>query len=265
MGGTVGILVVGNEILDGVVLNTNSRWIINRLKPLNFSVKETITVRDEVEEIAKALNRLVSDRCTILFTTGGLGPTFDDMTLQGVGDAFGLPIELNDEAFEIVKRQYEEFHSRGVVDTAEITEPRRKMAVLPKGTHPLDNRAGGAPGVLLEKNDVMVFCLPGVPRELEWIFDNQVLPIIKRRVEGYFSEHIMELPIKDESLLAPVIDEVMSREPDVYVKSMAKSYGEGGIRLWVSARGEDRTEVEKKVERASVLLERLVKERLLEG
>jgi nicotinamide-nucleotide amidase len=265
MGGTVGILVVGNEILDGVVLNTNSKWIINRIKPLNFSVKETITVRDDVKEIAKALKRLVEDGCDVLFTTGGLGPTFDDMTLQGVGYAFDVPLALNQEALDIVKRQYQEFHNRGVIDTAEITNSRRKMAVLPNGAQPLDNREGGAPGVLLKRNGVMIFSLPGVPKELEWIFDNQVLPIIKQKVEGFFIERIMEMPIKDESLLAPIIDEVMEKEDEVYVKSMAKSYGEGGIRLWVSSRGRDKKEVERRVEKTVFLLKKMVKERLPEG
>jgi nicotinamide-nucleotide amidase len=265
MKGSVGILVVGNEILDGVVLNTNSQWIINRLKPLNFIFRETITVRDDVDEIAKALKRLIEDGCSIVFTTGGLGPTFDDMTLQGVASAFKLPLKINDEALRIVRRQYKEFHERGIVDTAEITDSRRKMAVLPGGAKPLDNRAGGAPGVLLEESGVSVYSLPGVPSELKWILDNQILPILKRDVEGSYSERIMELPLKDESLLAPIIDEVMRNETDVYVKSMAKSYGESGIRLWISARGQNRAEVEKKVEEAASLLVKLTKEKLPEG
>jgi len=87
----IGILVVGNEILDGIVLDTNSRWIINQLKALNLLVKEKMTVRDELPEIAKALRRLVANGCTLVFTTGGLGPTHDDKTLAGVAEAFGLP------------------------------------------------------------------------------------------------------------------------------------------------------------------------------
>ena len=103
---SVGILVIGNEILDGIVLDTNSQWLINNLKPLNLHVKETISIRDEIDEIAKTLNKMIQDGCGIIFTTGGLGPTYDDMTLKGVSSAFSSPLTINEEALEIVTRQY---------------------------------------------------------------------------------------------------------------------------------------------------------------
>ncbi|MCW4049562.1 MAG: molybdopterin-binding protein [Candidatus Bathyarchaeota archaeon] len=264
MSNQVGILVIGNELLDGVILDTNSQWIINRLKPLNFNVMESITVRDDTGEIARGIQRLIDDDCDIIFTTGGLGPTHDDMTLKGVADAFDLSLELNEEALAIVTRQYREFHHRGIIETAEITAARRKMAVLPKGAQPIDNRAGGAPGVLLQLGSSQIICLPGVPSELMWIFDNQLLPILKRRVTGAFTEKIIHLPLRDESTLAPIIDEVMKEIPDVYIKSMVKPYGEAGIRLWISARGQSPIEIEQRVERVSNLLLQLIKERLHE-
>lgn len=261
----VGILVVGNEILDGIVLDTNSKWIINQLKALNLYVKEKATVRDEVPEIAKALRRLVADGCNLIFTTGGLGPTHDDKSLSGVAGAFGLPLELNEEALSIVTRQYSDLHERGVIETAEMTDARRKMAVLPRGARPLDNRIGGAPGVLLDIEGAQIVCLPGVPGELMWIFDNQVLTLLKQRVEGAFSEKIIYLPLRDESTLAPIIDEVMRDTPYVYIKSMVKPYGESGIRLWVSARGQSQVEVEERVNRVANLLMTLCEERLPKG
>lgn len=262
MAGQVGILVIGNEILDGVVLDTNSQWIINRLKPLNYTVRETVTVRDDTAEIAKALNRMLDDGCTILFTTGGLGPTHDDMTLRGVAEALGLPLRLNEDALEIVTRQYRMFHMKGVIDTPEITDSRRKMARLPRGAQPLDNRVGGAPGVLVKVRDAMVLCLPGVPGELKWILDEQIMPMLKQGVEGAYTEKIIYLPLKDESTLAPIIDEVMNDVPEVYIKSMVKPYGEKGIRLWISAHGQSQSEVEQRVERVSNLLVQLTEERL---
>jgi len=200
----IGILVVGNEILDGIVLDTNSHWIINQLKALNLHVKEKVTVRDELPEIARALRRLVADDCTLVFTTGGLGPTHDDKTLSGVAESFGLPMELNEEALSIVTRQYSDLHELGVIKTAEMTDARRKMAVLPRGAKPLDNRIGGAPGVLLDVEGAQIVCLPGVPGELKWIFDNQLLTLLKQRVEGAFAEKIIFLPLRDESTLAPM-------------------------------------------------------------
>ncbi len=261
----IGILVVGNEILDGLVLDTNSQWIINQLKALKLQVREKMTVRDEVQEISRGLRRLVSDGCNLVFTTGGLGPTHDDKTLSGVAMAFGLPLELNDEALKIVTRQYSDLHERGVIENAEITEARRKMAVLPKGSRPLDNRVGGAPGVLLDVEGGQIVSLPGVPGELMWIFDNQLLSLLKSRVEGAFAEDIIYLPLRDESTLAPIIDEVMKDVPGVYIKSMVKPYGESGIRLWISAGGQSQAEVEERVKRVANLLIRRCEEQLPSG
>lgn len=255
-------MVIGTEILDGIIQDTNTNWIINRLKPLNIKVKEAITVRDNIAEIARALNRLIQDECKFVFTTGGLGPTHDDMTLKGVAEAFNLPLELNEDALVIVTRQYKILHQRGIIDTREITDARRKMAVLPQGAVPLDNRAGGAPGVLLQNNESQIVSLPGVPLELMWIFDNQVIPLLKNRVEGIFFEKILYLPLRDESTFAPIIDQVMREVPNVYIKSMVKPYGEPGIRLWLSARGKSQKETENRVEKVATLLKEKTKDQI---
>ena len=259
---TVGVLVIGNEILDGVILDTNTQWIIQQLKPLNYIVAEVITIRDSTSEIAKAINRMKTDAIQLVITTGGLGPTYDDMTLQGVAEAFNLPMELNEEAYKIVERQYRGFYERGVVDTSEITDSRRKMAVFPQGATPLDNRAGGAPGVLLAIDRMRIVSLPGVPSELKWIFENQLMPILKQQMQGYYFEKIIHLNLRDESTLAPLIDEAKKQYPDVYIKSMVKPYGEAGIRLWVSAHGEDQAYIEEQVEKTTELLVELTKDQV---
>ena len=248
---SVGILVVGNEILDGLVIDTNSHWLINQLKALRMPVIERITVRDEIQEIARALRRLMEDGCDIIFTTGGLGPTHDDKTLKGVAEALETPLELNEEALAIVERQYRMLHKRGFVREAELTEARRKMAVLPKGARPLDNRIGGAPAVLLDVEGRWIISLPGVPRELKWIYENEVAPLLRRRIGGAFAERVIRILRGDESTIAPILEEVMRELPGVYIKSMVRPHGEGGIRLWVSAWGGDQGEVERLVEAAS--------------
>lgn len=260
----IGILIIGNEILDGLVLDTNSHWIINQLKALKLQVKQKMTVRDEVPEIARSLRRLLANGSNLIFTTGGLGPTHDDKTLLGVANAFDLPLELNDDALKIVTRQYADLHDRGVIESKEITKVRRKMAILPKGAKPLDNRVGGAPGVLLDVEGAQIISLPGVPGELMWIFDNQLLMLLKGRVEGAFAEDVIYLPLRDESTLAPIIDEVMQDVPGVYIKSMVKPYGESGIRLWVSSNGQSQAEVEERVNRVANLLVKRCEERFPE-
>jgi nicotinamide-nucleotide amidase len=121
------------------------------------------------------------------------------------------------------------------------------MAILPKGSKALDNRVGTAPGVILEKEGATVILLPGVPAELMWIFDNQVMPRIMTRVDGYFHEETFSLHLRDESILAPIIDKAMLAVPGVWIKSLVKPYGETGIRLWISARGDSKQEVKARV------------------
>jgi len=261
----VAIITVGNEILDGIILDTNTRWMIERLKPLGLMVKEVITVRDDVSEIAKAINRAAGDGCDLIITSGGLGPTHDDMTLKGVAEAFHLALEVNEEALAIVARQYAALHDRGIIDSEEITEARRKMAVFPRNAHPLDNRVGGAPGVLLHHDGVEVVSLPGVPHELMWIFDNQLVPHLSEHLGAVYYEEVLSLPLRDESTLAPLIDEVMRRVPNVWVKSLVKPYGERGIRLWISARGTEKAELEAKVKKAAEILVQLTEEFLSSG
>ena len=260
-----GILVIGNEILDGIILDTNSQWITNHLKPLGIKVHETITVRDDINAIGAALNRLIDDGCNLIFTTGGLGPTHDDMTLQGVAQGLGLSLELDKASLDIVIRQYRVLHERGIIESSEMTDSRRKMALLPRGSKPLDNRVGGAPGVLLEARGATTICLPGVPLELKWIFDEQVTPILKGMIREVYAERIVTLPLRDESTLAPIIDQVMAEEPGVYIKSLVKPYGEEGIRLWVSSLGEDKDEIEAKVTKAMDRLVELTREKLPNG
>ena len=259
---TVGILIVGNEILDGVILDTNSQWIIQQLKPLNYTVAESITVRDDTKEIARAINRMHQDGINMIITTGGLGPTHDDMTLLGIAEAFNLPMELNQTAYSIVERQYRHYYERGVVDTQEITEARRKMAIFPQGATPLDNWAGGAPGVLLDRGDISIISLPGVPGELKWIFENQLKPILKEKVHGHYFEKIIHLKLRDESTLAPLIDKAMKTDNEVYIKSMVKPYGEAGIRLWISAHGEDPEDIKLRVEKIADLLTELTRDQV---
>lgn len=251
---TVGLMIVGDEILDGVVPDTNGQRIINKLKPLNLRVREKFTVRDDVTEIAIALKRLMEDECEVICTTGGLGSTHDDKTLEGVADALDLSMVLDRSALEMVSRQYLHFLDVGLIDRGQMTDPRRRMAMLPEGSKPLDNRIGIAPGSLLKVGDVMIFSLPGVPEELDWILDNRVLPILIDLVEGFFYERIIRLPLRDESLLAPIIEETMEEFPRVYIKSIMEPYSEEGIKLWLSATGEDENGVKERVSHVAGVL-----------
>jgi nicotinamide-nucleotide amidase len=244
---SAGFLAIGNEILDGIVLETNCHWMEVRLVALGVDIRRLVSVRDEIEEIGKALE-FAREVCDIIITSGGLGPTHDDMTLKAIAEALGRDLIEDKQAEEIIARQYQLLKERGIVGSSELTEERKKMGILPEGSIPLDNRVGGAPGVRIHDEDTTIFCLPGVPAELKFIFEDSIVPWVKQNVAQKFYEEIVEFELRDESVFSPAIDSVMRKLPNVYIKSLPKPYGTSrGIRVWVSARGSDEVNLKKDV------------------
>ncbi len=211
------ILAIGNELLIGRIVDTNSAWLARRLTFLGFRVRRIIKVPDSLEDIVEEMRRGLG-RARVIITTGGLGPTYDDKTLEAVAEALGRPLELNPEALKMV----EEFYSK---KNLPLTPEREKMARLPKGSKPLPNPAGAAPGVLVEHDGVIVVSLPGVPAEMKAIFDNYVVPELKKIAPPMAlwecSTVIEGVP---ESGLAPVLEELARRNPSAYIKSHPKGH-----------------------------------------
>ncbi|MHA1938749.1 MAG: competence/damage-inducible protein A [Candidatus Thorarchaeota archaeon] len=239
-----GILTIGNEVLDGLVLDTNANWMEIHLTALSAEMHRLVVVRDIAKEIGSALDFLIAD-CRLIITSGGLGPTHDDITLESIAAHLGLRLVENEDALAIVERQYKMLSNKGIVADSDITEPRKKMTRIPEGSIPLDNSVGGAPGVMIEINDTTIFCLPGVPAELKYIFENSVKPWVEERVSEMYVEKLVEFGFKDESVFAPYIDRAMKKKPGVYIKSMPRKYGTTDVlRVWVSARGDDKEALE---------------------
>lgn len=252
-----GILTIGNEILDGLVLDTNSNWMEKELISLGVEMRRLVTVRDEADEIGKGLDFLLED-CNVIITSGGLGPTHDDITLASIGKKLNKQILLDEEGLRIVTRQYEMLYHKGIVSSAEITKSRKKMAMLPETSIALDNTVGGAPGVKIHHKGRTIFCLPGVPSELEDIWERGVRPWISENVKGAYYEEVLEFEVVDESVFAPYIKETMVANPGVWIKSMPKRYGTTRImRVWISARGRELADVKQRVKIAITSLERI--------
>ncbi len=253
----VGILIIGNEVLDGVVLDTNSNWIEEQLRELGIQVRRLVAVRDEIDEIVHGV-KFLSAVCEVIITSGGLGPTHDDKTLEGVAAATGRRLVEDVDAALIVKRQYQVLFERGIVDSPTYTDTRRKMALLPEGSRALDNTVGGAPGVMFEHEDIVIICLPGVPSELKQIFTTSIRPWLENRYPRAYYERIVAFPIPDETVFAKYISKTMQRVPMVYIKSMPKTYGTSNIlRVWVSARSSTVDESRALVDSAIHILEEI--------
>ncbi len=215
--GKAWIISVGNELLVGRIVNTNASWLAKKLSFLGISVTRIITVPDIVDDISEEIERGLN-RAHIIITTGGLGPTYDDLTLEGIAKAIREPLELNNNALEMVKQFYME---RGL----DLTPERIKMARLPRGSVPIPNPVGAAPGVWLEHKGSLIIALPGVPREMESIFEEYVEELIKK---FYPEISVVECGVTvkgiPESTMAPHINRLARLYNNIYIKSHPKGH-----------------------------------------
>ncbi|MBS7632619.1 hypothetical protein KEJ15_03215 [Candidatus Bathyarchaeota archaeon] len=214
------ILCIGNELLIGKTVNTNATWLAKQATSLGITVKRVTVIGDNIKEIAAAVKEALARKPRFLITTGGLGPTFDDMTLEGIAKALNIKLKVNAQALSMIKARYEAYCREKRIPTAELTPPRVKMAILPEGAEPLRNSVGTAPGVKLKVGQTHMFILPGVPPEMKAIFEESVVPVLKKSAGKHaFFEKSMFVSNIVESSLAPLIDLVMRENPHVYVKS----------------------------------------------
>ena len=214
------IICIGNELLIGKTLNTNSYWLAKRITNLGAGVQRITVVGDDVNEIAIALREALRRKPKFLITTGGLGPTFDDKTLEGIAKGLNRKLEVNDKALKMVRGKYETLLKEGRIDKIELTPSRTKMATLPKNSKPLRNPVGTAPGMFAWRLQTSVIALPGVPPEMEAIFNESVATMLKKKAgKSAFFETSIYIEEIMESILAPLIDRIMHANPLVYIKS----------------------------------------------
>jgi molybdopterin-biosynthesis enzyme MoeA-like protein len=217
-------LAVGKELLIGRTMNSNAYWMGGRLYKMGGMLERVLTVTDSLEEISAGLNELLASRPDFIIVVGGLGPTPDDMTLKGVALGLGRKVKFNKEAIRLIRD-----HLEKVGREFELTPPRRKMAVIPEGAVPLTNEVGTAPGVRLTAGKgTVVYCLPGVPREMRNIFANFAEKEIREKLgEMHIAKITLKLRGVYEAALAPSIGEALKMHPEAYIKSHPKGLKAG--------------------------------------
>jgi len=241
----VEILTIGNEVLAGAVLDTNSHWLCRELAARGARVTRVTVLPDNPALIGEALLAALSRGPDLILTCGGLGPTADDLTMAAIAAALNRPTHLHPQAYAMLQDFYARLFARGDVTTPEMTEARAKMAQMPRAAEPLTNTVGAAPGVLLQEEGALIVSLPGVPAEMKDIFTNALWPRLEASFQGQvYSERTVATDCWDESILAPAVDAVARRHPAVYVKSRAQVYGSGiADFVTLAARGRDASEV----------------------
>ena len=218
------IIAIGNELLIGHTLDTNSHWIAQRLTKYGWTLQRITTIRDSLIAIKTAVNEALQRRPGLLITLGGLGPTHDDMTVQGVALALGKRLSVNDDALAMIKARYQRLEA-----WTGLTSSRSKMATLPAGAEALPNPVGTAPGVLIKVDRTKMVSLPGVPAEMKAIFNGSIIPLLKVSDHVAPSEAFLDLVGIVESALAPALDKTRKAFPGLYFKSHPRGH-ESGIR-----------------------------------
>ena len=232
MSASVEIICIGTELLIGKTLNTNAHWLAKRITTLGLTVHRITNITDDIDEISSILREALQRKPRFIITTGGLGPTFDDKTLEGIAKGLGRKIKVNNDALKMIEKTYSKIAEERLMDKIELTPPRVKMAKLPEGAKPLPNPIGTAPAVLIKHEGTTIIALPGVPSEMEAIFEESVAQLLKKAAGGatFFETSINVMGIM-ESAIAPLIDQVMHDNPYVYIKSHPSREGEQKPRL----------------------------------
>jgi nicotinamide-nucleotide amidase len=261
MTGEMEIICVGNELLIGKTLNTNAQWLSKRATAIGIAVKRITVVADDVDEIASAVREALQRKPQLIITTGGLGPTFDDKTLEGIAKALNRKLEVNSKALRMVKEKYEAYAREKRIEKVELTQSRIKMATIPEKTEPVPNPVGTAPGIRADLDGTILIALPGVPSEMEAIFEETIAPLLKQASGGnIFHEKSIYADNIMESTLAPLIDKVMHDNPGVYVKSHPRGKeNKPHIEIHFSIKAKDTEKPEEKLQKAIIQLSSLIK------
>lgn len=216
------IITIGDELLIGQVMDTNSPWIAQQLELVGIQTIRRWAIPDDVTVIQQSLDEALLLSDYIIFT-GGLGPTKDDLTRRAIAQYFGSQLLRNEKAYQHILKI---FSDRGRT----ITKENEDQALVPDNCIVLQNAIGTAPGMWFEKGGRVVLSLPGVPYEMKDIFLKEVIVRIKKNVTGFFRQHRHFLLINvSETDIARKIESVENSLPD-YIK-LAYLPGFGGLRL----------------------------------
>jgi nicotinamide-nucleotide amidase len=229
------IVTVGTEILLGDLVDTNTAWLSRRLANLGVGIYRHTTVGDNRERIAAGIKDAAA-RADLVITTGGLGPTSDDLTNEALSLVTGRQMVEYPEAREHVDEMFRKFGRKP-------TANNYKQAVFPEGTTLIPNPQGTAMGALLEADGTLFATLPGVPSEMKGMFEETLEPLIRNRTEGSIVSKTLWFAGIGESALAEQVQDFL----DATDPTVAPLAGQGKVRLRITTRAATPEEAEKRI------------------
>jgi nicotinamide-nucleotide amidase len=245
------IVAVGTELLLGQIVDTNSAYIAQQLTTVGLDLHFKSTVGDNLERI-KGILRTALSRADFVITTGGIGPTLDDLTREAVAEVLGRPLVFQPHLFE----QIRDFFTRL---GRTVSENNRKQAYLPEGAIPIENPVGTAPGFIAERDNKAILSVPGVPHEMRYFMEHSVLPYLRRRlgIQEIIVSRVLKLFGIGESMVDEKIKDLIEQGTNPTIGLLAHTQiGEIHIRLTAKAREK------KEAEARNASLEARIRERL---
>ncbi len=224
------ILCVGTELLLGDIINTNAAYIARSLAAIGINVYHQSVVGDNPERLKQSLDIALS-RADLVVMTGGLGPTYDDLTKETVADKFGLPMELHQPSLERITAYFQRVNRV-------MTSNNEKQAWMPKGAKVFPNNYGTAPGLAVQQGEKIVLLLPGPPKEMEPMFSEEVVPYLKNFSNTVLLSHTVHIFGMGESAVEDKLKDYMLSHLNPTVAPYAKQ-GEVQLRVTASACDEE--------------------------
>lgn len=233
------ILMIGTELLLGQINDTNATYLGQTLADNGIDLYQKTTVGDNRARIVEALNRAL-DRSDVILCSGGLGPTEDDLTRECVAEVVGEPLEYHEEIFDLITSMFARYN-------IPLTENNKKQAMVPRNGTVIDNPNGTAPGLMVECDRGMIFCMPGVPRELKPMLENSIIPLLRDRfnLDSLIHYRVLHICGIGESRIDQIISDLMTdlQNPTVGVlASPAK------VRIRIAAKANSKAEADKLID-----------------
>lgn len=228
---TAEILCVGTEILLGDIVNTNAVYLSKELAKLGINVFRQSVVGDNPQRLKESLQEALS-RCDLVITTGGLGPTCDDLTKETAAEVLGLSMEESDEELQHITEFFKKLNRP-------MTENNRKQALIPKGARILKNGYGTAPGIFVENNGKFIALLPGPPREMRPMFNDELAPILNKYTGKTLVSRTIHIFNMGEFAVESKLSDLMNSLENPTLAPYAKD-GEVLLRVTASAESDEK-------------------------
>jgi nicotinamide-nucleotide amidase len=234
------IVIIGDEILIGQIIDTNSGFIAKSLDKIGVEIHEMISISDDKQHILDTFVKL-QNKVDLVIITGGLGPTKDDVTKKTFCDYFEDELIVDQAVLKHVTQLIEGFYKRT------ITQINKDQALVPSRCTVLHNQVGTAPGMWMKKENTVFVSLPGVPFEMKYLVENEIIPKVVKEYDRPYIIHKTILTYgQGESMVAERIEDWENSLPE-FIK-LAYLPAPGRVRLRLSARGKDKEELEKAID-----------------